>query len=271
MKGLSIAIGPYNSMLWRSIAGTLISGAMMLALGMTWPTRAMVLLHARRSGAAGISVLLFFWGLVRVPMAEGIALTFLSPVIAMLLAVPMLGERIGRSAIAASALAICGVLVILAGKTGAGSGRGAIEGALAIMLASVFYAYNLVLLRRSALTAGPIEITFFMNLVFLCLYLLAAPVAATVPSLHEAPRLVLASVLAILSSLLLAWAYRRAEAQVLVSVEYTAFVWAAILGAIVFQEKVVPMTMLGAAMIVGGCVIAARGRPGGGPTIEAAS
>ena len=36
--------------------------------------------------AAAISVLLFFWGLVRVPMAEGIALCFLAPVFAILLA-----------------------------------------------------------------------------------------------------------------------------------------------------------------------------------------
>jgi S-adenosylmethionine uptake transporter len=230
-----------------------------------------VILHAKRSGAAGISVLLFFWGLVRVPMAEGVALTFLSPVIALILAAPMLGERIGRSAILASVLACAGVIVIVLGKAGSGAGTEALHGALAIILASVFYAYNLVLLRRSALVAGPIEITFFMNIVFACLYLPAAPVAAILPPLHDAPLLVLAAGLAIVSSLLLAWAYRRAEAQLLVSVEYTAFVWAAILGAIVFGEKVVPVTIVGAAMIMGGCVIAARGRAAPGPSTEAAS
>lgn len=271
MKALSIAIGPYNAMLWRSLVGMVFSGALMIALRVQWPSRAMVILHAKRSGAAGISVLLFFWGLVRVPMAEGIALSFLSPVIALFLAAPMLGERIGKGAIGASALAVTGVLVIVLGKAGEGAGPNAIHGALAIVLASVFYAYNLVLLRRSALIAGPIEITFFMNIVFACLYLPAAPLAAVVPPLQYAPLLAIAAALAILSSLLLAWAYRRAEAQMLVSVEYTAFVWAALLGEIVFDETLVPLTLVGASLIVGGCVLATRGHAAPGPSTEAAS
>jgi S-adenosylmethionine uptake transporter len=271
MKRLSIEIGAYNAMLWRALAGTVMSGIIMLVTRTPLPGRSGVILHIKRSGAAGISVLLFFWGLVRVPMAEGVALTFLSPVIALFLAAPMLGERIGRSAIFASVLASAGVLVIMLGKAGQGAGPEALHGALAIVLASVFYAYNLVLLRRSALIAGPIEITFFMNIVFAGLYLPAAPVAAILPPLHDAPWLAMAAGLAIVSSLLLAWAYRRAEAQLLVSVEYTAFIWAALLGGIVFGEKVLPVTIVGAAMIVGGCVIAARGRAAPGPSTEAAA
>jgi S-adenosylmethionine uptake transporter len=271
MKGLSIAIGAYNAMLWRSIAGAAMSGILMLVMRVPWPPRSGLMLHVKRSGSAGISVLLFFWGLVHVPMAEGVALTFLSPVIALILAAPMLGERIGRAAIIASMLSVTGVVVIVLGKAHEGAGPQAIHGALAIVLASFFYAYNIVLLRKSALVAGPIEITFFMNLIFACLYLPAAPVAATVPPLHQAPVFIGAAALAIVSSLLLAWAYRRAEAQLLVSVEYTAFVWAAILGAIVFGEKVMPVTIAGALMIVAGCVIAARGRATPGPTTEAAS
>jgi S-adenosylmethionine uptake transporter len=271
MKGLSIAIGPYNAMLWRSVTGSVMSGTIMIAMRVKWPSRAMLVLHAKRSGAAGISVLLFFWGLVRVPMAEGVALTFLSPIIALFLAAPMLGEKIGKGAVLASALAFSGVIVIVLGRAGEQAGPEALHGALAIVLASVFYAYNLVLLRRSALVAGPIEITFFMNFVFACLYLPAAPFVAIVPPLRYAPLLAMAAALAIVSSLLLAWAYARAEAQILVSVEYTAFVWAAILGAVVFGETLVPLTIAGALMIVGGCVIAARGRAGPGPTTEAAS
>jgi S-adenosylmethionine uptake transporter len=271
MKRLSIEIGAYNAMLWRSIAGTVMSSVIMIVMRVPLPPRSGWMLHFKRSGSAGISVLLFFWGLVRVPMAEGVALTFLSPVIALLLAAPMLGEKIGRSAILASILASAGVLVIVLGKASGGAGPEALHGALAIVLASFFYAYNIVLLRRSALIAGPIEITFFMNLVFACLYVPAAPVAAILPPLHDAPWLAMAAALAIVSSLLLAWAYRRAEAQLLVSVEYTAFVWAAILGSAVFGEKVLPVTIMGALMIVGGCVIAARGRAGPGPSTEAAS
>lgn len=272
MKRLSIEIGAYNAMLWRSVAGLFLMLPLYLAMPKRrWPTRATMILHAQRSGAAGISVLMFFWGLVRVPMAEGVALTFCSPIIALFLAAPLLGERIGRAAIGASMLAFAGVGVIVLGKAGEGAGPEALHGALAIVLAGFFYGYNLVLLRRSALVAGPIEITFFTNLVFTCLFAIAAPVAATMPPLHDVWRFALAAGLAIVSSLLLSWAYAHAEAQRLVTVEYSAFIWSAILGAIVFGEKVMPLTIAGALMIIGGCVIAARGKAVPAPSTEAAA
>ena len=271
MKWVSLDIGAYNAMLWRSIFGTVMSTVPFLATRQPWPDRARLILHIKRSGAAGISILLFFWGLTRVPMAEGVALSFLSPIIALVLAAPVLGEKVGRSAIIACLMAFSGVIVIVLGKAHEGGGPEAFHGAFAIVLAGVFYAYNLVLLRQSALVAGPIEITFFTNLIFAGLYLLGAPIGAAMLPLRTVPLIAAAAAIAVVSSLLLSWAYARAEAQRLVPVEFTAFIWAAILGAIVFGEKVLPLTVLGAGMIVGGCVIAARGRHVPVPLTEAAS
>jgi S-adenosylmethionine uptake transporter len=271
MKQASIHIGAYNAMLWRSIVGLAMSAPLFLIQRTKWPDRARLILHIKRSAAAGISVLLFFWGLVRVSMAEGIALTFLAPIIALLLAAPMLGEKVGKSAMAACLIAFAGVIVIVLGKAHEGGGPDAFHGAVAIIIAGVFYAYNLVLLRKSALVAGPVEITFFTNLVFTGLYLLGAPIGATLLPLHWLPLIGLAAGFALISSLMLAWAYARAEAQRLVPVEFTAFVWASILGAIVFGEKVLPLTVLGAAMIVVGCVVAARARHAPVPLTEASS
>jgi len=271
MKQASILIGAYNAMLWRSIIGLVMSAPLFLIQGAKWPDRGRFVLHLKRSVAAGISVLLFFWGLVRVSMAEGIALTFLSPIIALLLAAPMLGEKVGKSAVGACLIAFAGVIVIVLGKAHEGGGPTAFHGAVAIVIAGVFYAYNLVLLRRSALVAGPIEITFFTNLIFAGLYLLGSPIGAALLPLRWLPLIGMAAGFALVSSLMLAWAYARAEAQRLVPVEFTAFVWASLLGAIVFGEKVLPLTVLGAAMIVAGCVIAARARQAPVPMTEAAS
>jgi S-adenosylmethionine uptake transporter len=271
MKWESIGIGAYNAMLWRSICGVAMSAPLYFARGLRWPDRERFLLHVKRSGAAGISILLFFWGLVRVPMAEGVALSFLSPIIALLLAAPLLGEKVGKNAVAACLLAFSGVIVIVLGKTHEGGGPDALQGAIAIIIAGIFYACNLILLRRSALLAGPVEITFFTNLVFSALYLLGAPIGAVLLPIRHLPLIALAAGLATISSLLLSWAYARAEAQRLVPIEFTAFLWAAILGAIVFGEKVLLLTVVGAALIVTGCVIAARVRSAPVPSTEAAS
>ena len=67
-----------------------------------------------------------------------------------------------------------------------------------------------------------------------------------------------AAVLAIISLLLLSWAYARAEAQILIPVEYTAFVWAALFGWMFFAEPVTVWTVAGTALIITGSLVAAR-------------
>jgi S-adenosylmethionine uptake transporter len=71
-----------------------------------------------------------------------------------------------------------------------------------------------------------------------------------------------AAVLAVVAGMLFSWGYARAEAQVLVPVEYSAFVWAALFGWLFFAERLRIETVAGAALIVAGCWIAApRRRP----------
>ncbi|GAA0446572.1 MULTISPECIES: DMT family transporter [Sphingomonas] len=259
MKGLSIASGAYSAVLWRSVAGVLLTGTVFLARRQRWPARKALRLHVVRGLAAGLSVLLFFWGLVRVPMAQGVALTFLSPLIALFLAAALLGERIRRAAILGSVVAAVGVLVIPLGQAQAGASADVVLGALAIVLASVLYAYSLILLRQQAQLADPLEVTLFTSLVIGVLLALGAPWLATWPASDQLVPIVGSAILGSISALLLAWSYGRAEAQVLAPVEYTAFVWAALLGYLVFDERVSPFTVAGALLIVGGCLVAVRG------------
>ncbi len=107
--------------------------------------------------------------------------------------------------------------------------------------------------------AQPAEIAFFQNLVVLTTLSLAAPWLAVWPAAAHWPGLAGAAALALTSLLILSWAYARAEAQVLIPVEYTAFIWAALLGWYVFDEAVTWPIIAGTALIVTGCLIAARG------------
>ena len=96
-----------------------------------------------------------------------------------------------------------------------------------------------------------------------------SPFFADVPALRHVPLLVAAALLAVGSLWLLAWAYARSEASHLSTSEYTSFVWAALLGWLVFDERVTMTTLVGAALIVVGCVVAARDRPDAVPEIAA--
>ena len=76
-------------------------------------------LHALRGAVSGAMATSFFTGLVYLPMAEGIALSFIAPLIALYLAAVMLGETIGGRAILASLLGLAGVAVIAAARLSA--------------------------------------------------------------------------------------------------------------------------------------------------------
>jgi drug/metabolite transporter (DMT)-like permease len=271
MKGMSIAHGAYSAVLWRSIGGVVLMAPIFLLRRTPWPGREALILHVARGTVAGASVLLFFWGLVRVTLAQGVALTFLAPLIALYLAAAVLGERIRRAAIGGSIVASLGVLAIAGGQAQAGASTEELLGSLAVFAASILYAGSLILLRRQAQVADPLEVALFTSIVLGGELLIASPWFSSMPDVALWPGIFGAAALGSFSAILLAFAYRHAEAQVLAPVEYTAFVWAAVLGYVVFGEHVSVWTVTGALLIIAGCLIAIRGKAAPGPQTEAAA
>jgi S-adenosylmethionine uptake transporter len=260
MKGMVLAFGVYNAMLWRSLVGVGLGGSLYLLSGRGWPTHDVVRLHLWRGVVVAGMAVMWFWSLAYLPLAEAIALSFIAPLIALYLAAVMLGERIGRSAIIASLLGLAGVVVMVGARLSAETpDENALWGALAVFGSAILYAYNLILARRQAQVAQPAEIAFFQSATISAVFALAAPWLAIIPAAQHWPTILAASALTITSLLLLSWAYARAEAQVLIPVEYTGFVWLAILGCLIFDEALTVPVLVGTALIVTGCLIAARG------------
>lgn len=259
MKSLVIAAGVYNVVLWRSLLAALASGAGWLASAPARPAPRALRLHALRAVVVGIVIITFFWGLARLPLAEAIGLSFIAPLFALFLAAMLLGERIRAQAIWAAVLGFAGVAVIVAGQFGTGSHtQDTLLGTLSILVSTLFYAINLILTRKQAQIASPIEIMFFQNLCLLLLMSLAAPwLAAMLPREYWLP-LIGVTALSLSGQYMMSWAYARAEAQYLISTEYTAFIWAIALGWWFFGERVTWETLAGAGLIIASCWIVAR-------------
>lgn len=259
MKSAALQAGVYVALLARSLIGVALILPLWLVVGRARTSRTALRLHALRSAVVTGMALMFFWGLTRLPMAEAMALSFIAPLIALYLAAVMLGEKIQPAAVIASVAGLLGVAVIAAARArGGGWEVDALDGVAAVLASAVLYAWNLILQRRQALVARPVEVALFQN-VFVGGYLaLAAPWLAEWPSAGALRSSALAAVLAAISLMLLSWAYARAEAQRLVPVEYTGFVWAALFGWLWFGEAVTLATLAGTALIVAGCWIAAR-------------
>ncbi len=270
MKSLVLAIGLYNTVLWRSMVATVVAGTAWSAVARSRPTMSVLRLHALRAAIVAIVLLSFFWGLARLPLAEAIALSFVAPLIALFLAALLLGERIRKQAIWASMGGIVGVAIILAGQIGKSTySHDALLGTAAVLVSTVFYGYNLILARRQALLAQPLEVVFFQNLMVSIMLAFAAPwLAAQLPADLWLP-LIGVTALSLSGQFLMSWAYRRAEAQYLIPTEYSAFVWAIAIGWLFFEEALHWTTLLGGCLIIAGCLIAARESPKLAEPIEA--
>jgi S-adenosylmethionine uptake transporter len=269
MKALVIAIGIYAVSIWRALANFIVASAMYLPHRLPWPTPATLRIHIWRAVVITAMAFLFFWGIGRVPLAQAISLTFIAPLIALLLASVFLHEKIGRRSIAGSLIAFAGVVVIVAGQATARAGPGVLLGTAAILGSALCYAVNIVLMRKQAVAAKPLEINFFQGLTVALIWAVVV-LAGGLPALpgEHTGWIIVASLMSTAGGLLFAWAYARAEASYLAVTEYSAFLWASALGWMVFHERVSIYTLAGAALIVGGCLLAARGKSAAPPEMD---
>ncbi|WP_338241431.1 DMT family transporter [Aurantiacibacter hainanensis] len=258
MKGASLASGVYTASLLRSLLAALLIAPVWLTTKKAWPTSAVMRLHVERGVISAFMALTFFYALTKLPIAEAIALSFIAPLVALYFAHLLLGEQIRRSAIWASLLGIVGTLVIVSGRLG----RTQMEDDVLLGLASLFvsallYAYNFVVIRKQSQLAGPVEVATFHAGVSGLVQLTAVPFLFVMPGMGAMNSIVAAAGLTVAGSMAIAWAYARAEAQVLVPMEYTGFLWAALFGWLLFEEAVTVPTLIGAVLIIVGCWLAA--------------
>ena len=130
MKALVLAHRHLCVSVWRAVVNLILTGRSICRGGCRGRTGR----SSRSTSARGVIVtvmaFLFFWGIGRVPLAQAIALTFIAPLIALLLAAVFLGEKIGRRSIGGSAMAFAGVIVIVLGQARADLGQEALSAAL---------------------------------------------------------------------------------------------------------------------------------------------
>lgn len=259
MKGAALAIGAYSAAVLRYGIGFAIAAPVWLAAGGRWPARAPLRFHLIRGFVSAFMALSFFYALTKLPIAETIAISFFAPILSLYLAALLLKERIRREAIWAALLGLAGTLVIVGGRIGRERmTEDAALGLAAITFSALLYAYNLVLGRQQALVAKPLEIATFHSGVGGLVLALGAPWFLILPDAAVWGDLAAAALLTVIGAAALAWGYAREEAQVLVPMEYSGFLWASLFGWMFFREAVPLTTIGGVLLIVAGCWIATR-------------
>ena len=201
--------------------------------------------HVLRGLTHGIGVMLWFFAMTQIPIADVTALGFTSPIFVTLGAALFLGERLRLRRMIAIGIGFAGMLVILR------PGLNTLElGAAAMLLAAPLFAASMLLAKRLTAAQRPGEIVAFLS-VFVTLVLM--PPALYVwraPTWEEIVWLTATAVFATLGHIALVKAYSLVEITVTQPVTFVQLVWASLLGYFVFVEVPDVWTIVGGMIIV---------------------
>lgn len=115
-------------------------------------------LHLGRTTFGWGGVTLMFAAVAYIPMADATAIAFLNPVFAMVLAIPLLGERVGPWRWGAAAIALLGALILLRPTPGSFQ-----PAALLALMAAMVMGMELIFIKKLAGRERPIQILLINN------------------------------------------------------------------------------------------------------------
>jgi S-adenosylmethionine uptake transporter len=224
-----------------------------------WPTREAALHNGLRACLIAVIATSFFFALGRLPLADAIALSFISPVLTALMGALLLGERLDWRVAGALAAGFAGMILIVGGAIGtADYGTDALIGAGAVLVAAIGYALNIIMLRHRA-TRDPLgQIVLIQNLGPALILAVPGLMVWTTPTPQDLALFALIGAVGVTAHTMLAHAFARVEAARLAPVQYVTLVWGVLFGFVFFAEVPAIMTCLGAVLIVLGTLVTRR-------------
>ncbi len=201
--------------------------------------------HALRGLAHGCGVMLWFFAMSRIPIAEVTALGFTAPVFTTLGAALFLRERLRSYRIIAILAGFAGALLILR------PGFREIDiGALAQVAAAPLFACSFLMAKSATRTESSTMIVVMLSV--FCTLTLALPALAVWrnPTLEELGLLLATAALATAGHYCMTRAFKVAEVSAVQPFTFLQLVWATLLGLILFDEHPDLWIALGGALIV---------------------
>jgi drug/metabolite transporter (DMT)-like permease len=199
--------------------------------------------------------------LLLIPLAMTFALEFTTPAWTLLLAAPVLGERLTASRIGAVVFGLLGVLVIL--RPGLTSFQ---PGALFALMAAFGLAVALIATKKLTRTDSTFAILFWMMLIQLPLALIASePLFVTKLDPAQVPAVIGIGVSGLVSHYCLTNAFRAGDAGVVVPLDFMRIPLIAVIGWWLYGEPLDIFVFLGAGLIITGILWNLRSEAGRTP------
>ncbi|MCL7929955.1 DMT family transporter [Halomonas llamarensis] len=188
----------------------------------------------------------FVLGLTMLPLAEATAIAFVAPLFVTLLSVPLLGERIEPPVLVASLVGFLGVLIVV--RPG-GDAFG--MGALVLVAAALCYALMMITARRYGGREHLWAMVFYMTVVPLVLTAAALPWVWQTPLPWHWLGFLGSGVFGVGATAFITLAFRFAPAAIAAPFDYSAMLWAVLLGWWFWGELPDVWVWVGSVLIIG--------------------
>ncbi|WP_411890032.1 DMT family transporter [Yoonia sp. SDW83-1] len=215
-------------------------------------TRPDLRLHVGRTVFGWGGVTCMFAAVAFIPLSDATAISFLNPVFGMLLAIPLLGERVGRWRWFAALMALCGALVLL--RPGPETFQVA---ALLALGAAALMGMELIFIKKLADREPSFQILLVNNALGLVIATLAVLPVWVPPSGAQWAALAALGVLMATAQACFVNAMARADASFVTPFAYVTLIFATLYDLLIFDVIPDAVSMLGAAIILTGATLLA--------------
>lgn len=220
--------------------------------------------HLARTSAGWAGVTLMFASVAYVPLADATAITFLNPVFGMVLAIPLLGEQVGRIRWTAAAIALAGAMVLLRPTPDSFQ-----PAALLALGAAAIMGLELIFIKRLSGREGAFQILLINNALGVVISTLAVIAVWQPPTLAQWGLMAALGLLMACAQTCFVNAMARADASFVAPFSYLTLIFAALYDVIFYNVIPDGVTIVGACIIVAGALFLAlreawlrrKGRP----------
>ncbi len=200
---------------------------------------------ALRTAAVVVTATSAFYAFSTLPLAQVYAILFAAPLLITLIAIPLLGERVGIRRALAVLVGLGGVFVVL--QPGAAPFT---AGHVAALLAAVTGAFGAVIMRKIGREERTVVLILYPMMANVVLMGLAMPFFYRPMPGGDLGLMAVIAALALAGTSLLIFAYRAAPAATVAPMQYSQIVWASAFGILLFGEPLAISTVIGTAIIM---------------------
>ncbi|MFN4156665.1 MAG: DMT family transporter [Paracoccaceae bacterium] len=200
---------------------------------------------ALRMAATVVTGVTAFYAFSVLPLAETYAILFAAPLLITVLAIPILGERVGIRRGLAVMVGLCGVLIVVRPN-----GAELSLGHAAALTAAVCASFASVIVRKIGKDERAAVLLIYPMVANFIVLGAALPLVYRPMPIEHLGMVGIIALFGFVAMLLVIAAYRMAPAVIVAPMQYSQMIWATIFGTLIFDETPDAMTLIGAGVII---------------------